>query len=371
MRFPILGLLIMIMSVPLRAQAQPKWRGSIVKEGNFTIIKNPTEPIYKNPILELKEELSLGGPEAQGEAAFGRIQSVVVNDSGSIYVLDRKNYNIKVFDPSGNHIRTFGRQGQGPGEFEYPYLLLYDRTSGELVLHQPGTKLSWFRTDGTHLRDLSLWSMMTFLAAIDSKGSIYVMDRTRDGNDVRYWTKKLKPDGSLTAVIAEAPGLPPSNANPFMAISYFAVDRADNLVYGYPLTYEISFYGPSDHKVFKRIEREYDPIIVTESDKAGQKKTNPAGTPIIYEFSKYHSAYRRFFMSDLGHLFVETWEPAPNGMKVHDIFDAEGRFLSRIPLKPTGITILKGKYYALEEDEDGYQYIKRYRVVWKDLLKAE
>jgi hypothetical protein len=25
---------------------------------------------------------------------------------------------------------------------------------------------------------------------------------------------------------------------------------------------------------------------------------------------------------------------------------------------------LKGKYYALEEDEDGYQFVKRYAVTW-------
>jgi hypothetical protein len=36
-----------------------------------------------------------------------------------------------------------------------------------------------------------------------------------------------------------------------------------------------------------------------------------------------------------------------------------------MPLKPSGITILNGKYYALEEDEDGYQYVKRDAVNWK------
>lgn len=27
-------------------------------------------------------------------------------------------------------------------------------------------------------------------------------------------------------------------------------------------------------------------------------------------------------------------------------------------------TVLKGKYYALEEDEDGYPIIKRYALTW-------
>ena len=36
-----------------------------------------------------------------------------------------------------------------------------------------------------------------------------------------------------------------------------------------------------------------------------------------------------------------------------------------MPLKSSGVTILNGKYYALEEDEDGFQYVKRYAVSWK------
>jgi hypothetical protein len=66
----------------------------------------------------------------------------------------------------------------------------------------------------------------------------------------------------------------------------------------------------------------------------------------------------------LGHVFVKTWEKTKDGKRLYDIFDAEGRFISRVPLKPSGIEILNGKYYALEEDEDGYQYVKRYAVSW-------
>jgi len=66
--------------------------------------------------------------------------------------------------------------------------------------------------------------------------------------------------------------------------------------------------------------------------------------PVRYRarISRYHSAYDRFFLSDLGHIFVRTWEKAKDGKRVHDIFDAEGRFIGRIPLKPSGIEILKG-----------------------------
>ena len=361
-----IGPAILIVAVSATSIAQIRWKGSVVKEGDVTIIKNPKEPIYKGSILELKEDLSLGGPAAQGDYAFGRVQTFMVDGSGSIYVLDRMNFNIKVFDLSGRCLRTFGRQGQGPGEFQYPYGLSLNQTSGELALHELGDGISYFNTDGTFLRHISLKTADSLRAVVDAKGDIYVQEYIRKGDEAHDETKKLASDGSLIANIAEGPSWFVFKPDPFKAMSYFAIDQANNLVFGQPLTYEIRFYGPADTKVFKKIMREYDRVAVTSAEREQEdKRRTPSGATIKHEFSKYHSAFRRFFTSDLGHLFVETWEKTKEGERIHDIFDGEGRFLSRVPLKPSGITILNGKYYALEEDEDGYQYVKRYAVTWK------
>ena len=94
-------------------------------------------------------------------------------------------------------------------------------------------------------------------------------------------------------------------------------------------------------------------------------KQAPPGMKIEFVFPKDHPAYSRFFLSDLGHIFVQTYEKADGGRYIHDVFDAEGRFIGRLSLKPSGLEILKDKYYALEEDEEGYQYVKRYAVTWK------
>jgi hypothetical protein len=360
-----LGVALLIFLTAAAPCAQDKWKGSIVKEGDVIVVKNPKEPLYKTPFLELKEDLSLGGPEAQGDYAFGQIRTFIVDDAGSIYVLDEQSAHIKVFDKAGKYIRTIGRKGQGPGELEMPMTLSFNRTSGELAVHQSSRRMSYFKTDGTFLRHLSLKEMWALRGRVDSKGTIYITEGFIDDKDPRYEIKKLSPDASVIAVLAKSPA--PNAAlkfNPFMAISYFQVDRSDNLVYGYPLTYEIQFFGPSDQKVFKKVTREYDPVAVSAEEKAEREKDVPPGITVNFDFSKYHSAYYRFFLSDLGHLFVQTWEKTKDGKSIHDIFDAEGRFIGRIPLKPSGIEILKGKYYALEEDDDGYQVVKRYAVTW-------
>ena len=358
----VIGLALLSFLTALAASAQDKWKGTIVKEGDVTVVRNPKEPLYKTPVLELKEDLSLGGLESQGDYAFGEVRAFVVDYAGSIYILDTKSDHIKVFDRSGKYVRTIGRQGQGPGELENPMTLSFNRTSGELAVHQSSRRISFFKTDGTFLRHLSFKEMWALRGRVDSRGNIYITEGFVDEKDSRYEIKKLGPDASVVAVLAKSPAPTPGKLDPFMAVSYFQVDRADNLVYGYPGTYEIQFFGPSDQKVFKKITREYEPVEVTEEEIKERAKGIPQG--INVDFSKNHSAYYRFFLSDLGHVVVQTWEKTKDGKSVHDIFDAEGRFIGRIPLKPSGIEILKGKYYALEEDEDGYQLVKRYAVTW-------
>jgi hypothetical protein len=345
------------------ASAQVAWKGTIVKEGDVTVVKNPKEPLYKTPVIELKEDLSLGGPEAQGDYAFGQIRTFVVDDAGSIYVLDSQASHIKVFDASGKYVRTIGRQGQGPGELDRPRALSLNRANGELAVLDLSRRMSFFKLDGAFLRHSSFKEIWALAGQVDSKGNIYVIEGIVDPKDPRYELKKLGPDASVIARLAKSPAPNASvKFDPFMAISYFQIDRSDSVVYGYPETYEIQFFGSTDQNIFKKIRREYDPVLVTAEEKEEQKKDIPPG--ITLNISKYHSAFSRFFLSDLGHVIVQTWEKTKDGKSIYDIFDAEGRFIGRVPLKPSGVEILKGKYYALEEDEDGYKLVKRYAMTW-------
>jgi hypothetical protein len=249
--------------------------------------------------------------------------------------------------------------------------LSLNRAADELTVQQQTRGLAVFRTDGTFLRQQSLKGLISGRGRVDSRGNIYVLEIVLGDNGSSYATKKLAPDGSLLATISETPapagkgGSGVRRIQPFLPVAYFLIDRDDRFVYGYPETYEIQFYGPADTKVLRKIRREYDGVRVTGEEKAALEKEIPPGMKVEIDYPKDHPAYLRFFLSDLGHLFVETYEKADGGKLIHDVFDAEGRFIGRVPLKGLGLEILKGKYYALEEDEEGYQYVKRYAVTWK------
>jgi len=364
LRFGIVYPMLIIFLLPQPASAQAKWKGSVIKEGGVTIIRNPKEPIYKTPILELEEELSIGGPDAQGDYAIGRIMDVVVDEVGTVYVLDYRNSHIKVFDQAGAFVLTIGRRGQGPGELEMPMMMSLVRTHGEIAVQQVTRRMSFFKTDGTFLRHLLFKDLRAILGLCDSKGQIYVIEGRPGDEGSRYFVKKLAADGTVMATLGDSPAPRVDKYNPFMPVGKFKMGSNDDLVYGYPKTYEIQFFRASDAKIFKKILRDYEPVAVTAEEKAEQE-TAVKGRGIVLDFSKFHPAYRGFFLSDIGHLFVETFEKTGDGKVLHDIFDPEGRFIGRVPLEPSGVGILKGKYYAVEQDEEGYQYVKRYAVTWK------
>jgi hypothetical protein len=359
------GCLILALAALAAACAREKWQGTSVKEGDVTIVRNPKRPLFDSPVLELEEDLSIGGPQAEGESVFGRILGFVVDDNGAIYVLDQKDSHIRAFDASGRYLRTIGRKGQGPGELFMPMTLSLNRAAGELAVLQLSRRISYFKTDGTFLRQQPLKDTMALRGQVDSRGNIYVIDLVHGDRDSSYTVKKLSAEASMISIMAQAPAPGTDRPNPFMAIPSFQIDRNDDLVYGCPETYEVQFLSASDGKVFKKIRREYDPMPVTEAEKKDRLAAVPPGSGITYDFSKFHSAYEGFFVSDLGHLFVRTWEKTDDGKAINDVFDPEGRFLGRIPLKSYGIAILKGEYYALEQDEEGYQYVKRYAVAWR------
>jgi hypothetical protein len=366
-RIGIVCSMLLTFLTPLSASAQAKWKGTVVKEGDVAIVKNPKEPIYKTPILELKEELSIGGPEAKGQEVFDRIGEFIVDDAGTFYISDRKEDHIKVFDGTGRYLRTIGRHGQGPGEFEGIAGLSIVRMTGELVVYDVlQMRFSFFKTDGTYIRDLRFEEPRISRAHLDSKGNVYASATIFDMGTFRSEERTifLNPEARDPFLLTRDERVSePNKIEIFMPKSFWALDFSDNFIYGHSRDYEIQFFEAGTHKLIKRIRKVYDPVPVSEDDIKNFLK--PGYSTIPFVFPKEHAAFRPFFLSDTGHLFVETCEKAGDGYFIHDIFDKDGRLLARMPMKPRGLKIYEGKYYALEEDEDGYQYVKRYAVTWK------
>jgi hypothetical protein len=368
---PGICLLVMIMS--LSAQS-PVWKGTFTKDGDVVVVKNPKEPMYKDPIVSLTEDFSIGGTGAAGEYVFSYLMDLDIDHEGNIYVLDLKDRCIKVFDPSGQFLRKIGRRGQGPGELGGPFSMTLVASKNEIYVRDAGggRRISVFRTDGSSVRQIPTAGMIDDLEA-DSFGNLFISESTFGQGSSQYVLKKM--DSDLGRVLAELTKHPVElSRNPFKPRDRWILDANGGVLYGDAKSYELRYFS-SEGKLVRRVLRDYELLKVAKEDieEFGDRQIPGSTTKVTYDYSSHHAAYRSFFADDQGHLFVQTWERTPDRSKdIHDIFDAEGRFIGRVALSrhadiinPKPRFIRAGKLYTIEPDKDANEVVKRYSVEWR------
>lgn len=99
--------------------------------------QNAPSPVSEQSPLRLRALPAIGSHVGEGPKAFGRIGDLEVGENRSVYVLDRLNRVVQVFDERGRHLRSIGREGNGPGEFANPVALTWD-PRGRLWVVDPG-----------------------------------------------------------------------------------------------------------------------------------------------------------------------------------------------------------------------------------------
>ncbi|MBA7702672.1 hypothetical protein ES703_111441 [subsurface metagenome] len=342
-------------------QQKAEWKGKIEEINGITVVKNPKEPMYSEDVFGLEEELSIGGGKDQEEYIFSRIGHIAVDEDEKIYVRDQQEQHIKVFDKDGKYLMTIGRKGQGPGELGSSGTISVNQNV--LMAHEM-RRLSFFSLDGKFLRRVLTREIWALRARIDSKGNIVVEEGILGPENVRQEIKKFDSNMNLITEIASSPGIDPRKPfNPFMPRAYWLIDKDDNIVYGYPQDYELQIYNP-EGRLIKKITKQYDPIEITEEEKKEEMKGAPPS--IKFDFSKYRSAYNRFFLDDEGRIFVQTWEKKEDEeIYYHDVFDPEGKYIAKVSFKFRPQIWKKHKLYTIEEDEEGFQMVKRYKVTWR------
>ena len=177
---------------------------------------------------------------------------------------------------------------------------------------------------------------------------------------MKTYDSEIEPIKELARIkIQRKPGV----LNPISPNIYMTVDDEDNIIFGYSKDYELQIFNP-EGDLIKKIMREYDPVEVTEEEK--EEATQGISSQIKVEFPKYHPPFLRFVHDEKGRLYVQSYEKGDRyNVYYHDVFDRDGRYIAKVQLRQFPVIFRNGKLYSLEEDEDGYQYIKRYKVTWK------
>lgn len=368
-KVPVKVFLLIVMAVSLIISCgQPKsaWKGSMDEIDGVTVMKNPKEPIYGGDVLTLEEDLVLGGEVNEVEPLFLSVQTFKVDEEENIYVLDTTAHKIKVFNKTGKLVKVFGEKGQGPGELDTPTNIELYSENQLVVFNMRGRKLSLFSKNGDFIKDLPMekhgWIPMI---RVDSQGTVYGYSVL---TEERYRKIKVDKFDSNLNLISNVVTI--ENKIDYFSIEavptflYFHVIN-DNLVWGYASEYVLHIVDLDGNEV-RRIIMDYDPVKLTKTDKERiTKEYRDMPSSLKLKFPDVYPPFDWFYPGPNGGIVVRTNEKTANESNYFDFFDSEGRYVAKIPFKFLPRAWKNDKVYFAEEDEEGYQMIKRYKAIWK------
>ena len=372
----------------------------------------------------LVTEIEIGELDGEDAYTFGGINELEVAEDGRIYVYDRQVPALREYDAGGKYVRTLGRKGKGPGEYEQANGVAVHR-DGRVVLWDAGTAhINVYAPDGTFLSGWPLPGGAGFYTSgavfVDTAGNTYA--RTRIGDPPKEnaaasgrmfgTTGLVKWDRDGRVLDSLAP--PPTTIEPQTIVatqkggtSMSFVPFSPRHVWAWsPLGYFISaqtdryavIISAPDGRV-RRIERDATPVPVAGEERADNEERSTASmrrTDPTWRWSGpgipgTKPAIASLAAADDGRIWVSVSQPGeripagelPPGPTVrvgevppippakwrdplvYDVFDPSGRYLGRVaaPPKTTFRTMRGDHVWAVRRDSLDVEQVVRFRVV--------
>ena len=96
-------------------------------------------------------------PLRPSEGLFRQPTDVAWDSSGNIYITDGYvNSRVAKYDKNGDWITSFGDKGTGPGQFRIPHAIVVDRNNNLYVADRTNRRIQVFDTEGKFLRQFSI-----------------------------------------------------------------------------------------------------------------------------------------------------------------------------------------------------------------------
>jgi hypothetical protein len=301
--------------------------------------------------------------------------------SGELVVLDPGNFRVLVFDSVGTVLRSFGRAGDGPGEFRIPTSLFVDE-AGRVHIFDPGRRAhTLHEIDGALLEERALPARFLGGLTRPHSGAFFY---GAFGASRTEWELLAVMDDTVSliqALAAPAPrdityescgvriSLPPIFSRPpawDAGEGWVAVARSPE--------YDVSM-GRGDNSK-RRIRRPIEPRAPTHEDVIaflGESQVLTIGGSRDCVISSAEVIEKRGVSERLptiwdlriapgGGLWIQRFDPSGEAHPI-DVFDPDGAYLGTLPagFPWPGIFLSQESFAVVEADELGVQRVVVYR----------
>ena len=354
-------------------------------------VHNTEIPLHPNKKVSFEEDLSIGGEEYN---MLFRPQRFIVDQNENIYITDYQDQSIKVFNPKGEFIQTIGRKGEGPGEFSSIGYLAFLPDGRLMVMDLEARRISLFDSDGKYIEShhwaerpgglIYATESTCLLTVYTFEGDnpledmkLFVKEFDFQGNEISSFGEFKIEESKILSEKREEATIHMVIYTPYSPHSIFAADPVrQHLYHCVNDVYEIETFD-REGKVIRRSDRPYKLLPFTSED-AEEFYSRYESRPMVnlkkrirkMSMPKVKTISSRMLVDDSGNLWVETHEQKEEENRTftaYDIFNADGYYEARVWIDKSPSLFMKGKMYRMETDEEtGYRFLKRYRVIWTD-----
>jgi DNA-binding beta-propeller fold protein YncE len=133
-----------------------------------------------SPSGELLMTLGTPGVVGESESRFNRPSSVAVAPNGDIYVADGEgpNNRIVMFTPAGQYTGEWGTTGSGPGQFSTPHDIVIDSRGQVFIGDRGNSRVQVFQADGTFIKEWKNFGRPSGIYLNRETDTLYVTDST-------------------------------------------------------------------------------------------------------------------------------------------------------------------------------------------------
>lgn len=370
-------------------QQKIQWQGKTYEEDQVTVLKNPQEPLYGEISLELEVDLIIGD---ENEFPFyNRGIHADVDSHGNIFILDIEKCCVFSFNKEGKYMNSFGKRGQGPGEFERPLLLYLDPE--DLIYVNEIYEIDVFNSAGEYIRSIKSQDFIAYQFRVTLNGNIFAERPSFSSTNKTLDFILYDSVGNLIKKVCSFPSKRQPRI-PGIEIQTLIFP----MLWSGTLNEELSFYGYSDSYRFyiidqqgetvRIIEKDEKPVPITKSLRKeflndleiGYKEQGVSSDKIKWaldrvkselEFPEHMPYYYKVLADDKGRIYVQKIDSVfnKNELESFDLFNSIGYYLYKvkIPLRPS--LIRNGYLYKIKhEEETGYKKFIRYKITnWNEI----
>ena len=394
------------------------WSTTMSSSGDTTIART-TGVIPDSGTHQLQELWRVGDAEAiDSTITFGRVDAFAVNHDNSIAVFDATAPTLRLFDASGEYVRTLGRKGSGPGEYVHANGLAFLPDGRLAIWDAPTSRITVFMQTGEVERawepPVTGWQVSDALSPVEGhalmvRAAIMGSPRTdRPGPpEMRGAYFMYDSTGRIVdTVLVPAPKVEPAMLTlqnrtrmsrrevPFVSAPSFTVLTDGRRAMSEGESYRIEVSNGSSTL---RIERDAVAVPVDDGERDEQRALAerammsidpawrwngppiPSVKPLINTLRSDADARLWVRVSAPGELIPEDERDEPRAAEPdqpppivrtwrepvwYDVFETDGRFLGRIvmPARATWLGARGDLVWGVSRDENDVPFLTQWRI---------